>query len=58
MMSWFVQGVCYGLLGAGVLVGFGACVMVFVMIVSFAVWCLDRDKVDEDEETEDGEDGE
>lgn len=57
-MSWFVQGVFYGLLGAGVLVGFGACVMVFVMIVSFAVWCLDRDKVDEDEETEDGEDGE
>ena len=55
MMSWFVQGVCYGLLGAGVLVGFGACVMVFVMIVSFAVWCLDRDKV-EDEETEEGED--
>lgn len=56
-MSWFVQGVLYGLLGAGVLVGFGACVMVFIMIVSFAVWCLDRDKIeDEDEETEEGED--
>lgn len=52
MMSWFVQGVCYGLLGAGVLVGFGACAMIFIMIVSFAVWCLDRDKI-EDEETED-----
>lgn len=56
-MSWFVQGVLYGLLGAGVLVGFGACVMVFIMIVSFAVWCFDRDKV-EDEETEEGEDSE
>lgn len=54
-MSWFVQGVLYGLLGAGVLVGFGACVMVFIMIVSFAVWLVDRDKV-EDEETEEGED--
>jgi len=54
-MSWFVQGVLYGLLGAGVLVGFGAVLMVFIMIVSFAVWCLDRDKVEE-EETEDGED--
>lgn len=58
-MSWFVQGVLYGLLGAGVLVGFGACVMIFIMIVSFAVWCLDRDKVeDEDDETEEGEDSE
>lgn len=57
MMSWFVQGVCYGLMGAGVLVGFGACVMIFIMLVSFAVWCLDRDKIeDEDEETEEGED--
>lgn len=55
-MSWFVQGVFYGLLGAGVLVGFGAVLMVFIMIVSFAVWCLDRNKVDEDEETEEGED--
>lgn len=56
MISWFVRGVCYGLLGAGVLVGFGACVMVFIMIVSFAVWCLDRDKIeDEDEETEERE---
>jgi hypothetical protein len=56
-MSWFVQGVLYGLLGAGVLVGFGACVMVFIMIVSFAVWCLDRDKI-EDEETEEEQDDE
>jgi hypothetical protein len=54
-MSWFVQGVFYGLLGAGVLVGFGAVLMVFIMIVSFAVWLVDRDKV-EDEETEEGED--
>lgn len=56
-MSWFVQGVFYGLLGAGAVIGFGACAMVFIMIVSFAVWVADRNKI-EDEETEDGEDGE
>ena len=55
-MSWFVQGVLYGLLGAGVLVGFGAVLMIFIMLVSFAVWCLDRDKIED--ETEEGEDSE
>ena len=54
-MSWFVQGVFYGLLGAGVLVGFGAVLMVFIMIVSFAVWCVDRDKVEDETEDEDGD---
>ena len=55
-MSWFVQGLFYGLVGAGAVIGFGACVMIFIMIVSFAVWCFDRAKGED--ETEDGEDEE
>ena len=55
-MSYFVQGVQAGLVGAGAVIGFGACAMVFIMLVSFAVWCFDRAKGED--ETEDGEDGE
>lgn len=51
-MSYFVRGVQAGLVGAGAVIGFGACAMVFIMVVSFAVWCFDRAK-GEDEETED-----
>lgn len=55
-MSYFVCGVQAGLVGAGAVIGFGACAMVFIMLVSFAVWCFDRAKGED--EAEDGEDEE